>query len=295
LEAWIESWATEYGLLPATAMKQSETAGGSSFDLSVFDGPPTFHKTPTLSHEEIVSLTTVTATEGRSAPFLQPSSNERQLTPEQLKHWQTFVEFVEFDLNRKEREAAEDAAQVAKGQAILLGVFTAMWEPADWGMTAYQIGTDPSNIWSYAGLLPFVPAGTKSIFRAADTGGEIGSSVSVSMNRQRTLTPVADIARPTYTKGHAGQPVVDHIKARAAGGHATDPSNLDIKPWEWNSRKGAYEGQLLEQRAQYTESGLTPEQADQVLESEWKWLQQDVLPRPMDPHTLDTVPFEGPS
>ncbi len=105
---------------------------GSSFDLSVFDGPQEFHTTPTLSHEEIMSLTTVTDTAGLLQLFPQQSYSDDQLTPEQLKHWQTFAEFVEFDLNRKEREAAEDAAQVAKGQAILVGLFTAMWEPADW-------------------------------------------------------------------------------------------------------------------------------------------------------------------
>jgi hypothetical protein len=122
-----------------------------------------------------------------------------------LKHWQTFVEFVEFDLNRKEREAAEDAAQVAKGQAILLGVFTAMWEPADWGMTAYQIGTDPSNIWSYAGLLPFVPAGTKSIFRAADKGADFGRAAKKGSMPTRIRRSGAGIARSTPASSAGAQ------------------------------------------------------------------------------------------
>ncbi len=131
LEAWIENWATEYGLLPARPTTRSETGCGSAFDLSMFDGPPAFHTTPTLSHEEIVSLTTMTAIETPIPLFQQPSFVEDQLTPEQLKHWQTFAEFVDFDLNRKEHEAAEDAGLVAKGNSILFGVFTAMWEPAD--------------------------------------------------------------------------------------------------------------------------------------------------------------------
>lgn len=69
----------------------------------------------------------------------------------------------------------------------------------------------------------------------------------------KTLNPVLDPARPPYKRGHAGQPVVDHVKARAAGGHPTDPSNLDLKPWEWNARKGAYEGQLLKAKREYME------------------------------------------
>ena len=109
----------------------------------------------------------------------------------------------------------------------------------------------------------------------------------------RTLTPIPDPARPVYKQGHAGKPVVDHIKARAAGGHPTDPSNLDVKPWEWNSRKGAYEGQLLKARQEYIQQGLTPAQADAVLAPEWELLMNDVLARPMDPNILDNIPFPG--
>jgi hypothetical protein len=86
----------------------------------------------------------------------------------------------------------------------------------------------------------------------------------------RTLNPVTDSARPVYKQHHSGKPVVDHLKPRAAGGHPTAPSNLDVKPWEWNARKGAYEGQLIEARRHYIQQGLTPEQADAVLAQEWE-------------------------
>ena len=109
----------------------------------------------------------------------------------------------------------------------------------------------------------------------------------------RTLNPVTDPVRPVYKQGHAGQPVVDHIRARAAGGHPTDPSNLHGKPREWNSRKGAYEGQLLKARQEYIRQGLTPEQADTLLAQEWEWLMNDVLARPMDPNVLDNILFPG--
>ena len=75
----------------------------------------------------------------------------------------------------------------------------------------------------------------------------------------RTLNPVPNPARPVYKQGHAGQPVIDHIRPRAAGGHPNDPSNLHVKPWKWNARKGAYEGQLLKAHQYYIRQGLTPE------------------------------------
>jgi len=109
----------------------------------------------------------------------------------------------------------------------------------------------------------------------------------------RTLNPAKDPAPPVYSRGHPGQPVTDHVRARAAGGHPTNPANLDTKPWEWNARKGAYEGQLLMDRRRLIEQGLTPRQADAVLAGEWRWLQNDVMPRPVDPDVLDTTPSPG--
>jgi len=46
-------------------------------------------------------------------------------------------------------------------------------------------------------------------------------------------------------------------------------------------------------RRRLIEQGLTPQQADAVLADEWRWLQNDVMPRPMDPDVLDTIPSPG--
>ena len=40
--------------------------------------------------------------------------------------------------------------------ATVGGVFL---EPLDWALTAREIWNDPTSGWSYAGLIPFVPAG----------------------------------------------------------------------------------------------------------------------------------------
>jgi hypothetical protein len=54
-------------------------------------------------------------------------------------------------------------------------------EPIDWLLTAREIYNDPKNPLSYAGLIPFVPAGAGKLARealqAADKGGDVGKAV----------------------------------------------------------------------------------------------------------------------
>jgi hypothetical protein len=102
--------------------------------------------------------------------------------------------------------------------------------------------------------------------------------------------PVADPERPVYLKEHSGKPVEDHIRARSLGGDATDPANLDTKPLEWNSRKGAYERLHATAKRWLIAMGLKPEQGEHVLSHELDWLMNDVLGRPTDPNVLDNLP-----
>jgi hypothetical protein len=115
-------------------------------------------------------------------------------------------------------------------------------------------------------------------------------AIEGSPSQPKTLEPVPDPARPVYQKHHPGQPVVDHVKARSLGGSATDPENLHIKPWEWNSRKGAYEGQIRKEIQRYMKAGLSEKQARFVVQGELDWLENDVMARPMDPDVLDRLP-----
>jgi hypothetical protein len=106
----------------------------------------------------------------------------------------------------------------------------------------------------------------------------------------REFVPVKDPAPPIYREAHPGKPVVDHILARKAGGHPTDPANLRTIPWEMNARKGGLEGELLSYERFLIRHGLTPQQARSITEQEWKALGHDALPRPMDPCKLDRIP-----
>ncbi len=88
-------------------------------------------------------------------------------------------------------------------------------------MAAYQIGTDPYSYWSYAGLLPFVPAGTKSIFRAADKGAELATTAASTIRK----TPTGQIHHPISKKVH-----------KALGRHPTLKGKYKVRDKEITTR-----------------------------------------------------------
>jgi hypothetical protein len=68
--------------------------------------------------------------------------------------------------NKNSRDRAANAAYVAEGliQSADIGanIVGAVCEPVDWIVTAQYVYDDPTNIWSYAGVFPLIPAsGTK--------------------------------------------------------------------------------------------------------------------------------------
>lgn len=56
------------------------------------------------------------------------------------------------------------ASRVADVALFVGGIF---FEPLDWAATAREIYNEPRNPWSYAGILPFVPAAIGKIGKAA--------------------------------------------------------------------------------------------------------------------------------
>lgn len=84
-------------------------------------------------------------------------------------------------------------------------------------------------------------------------------------------------------------PVVDHIRARALRGHPTDPENLHIKAWSENARKGWHEGEYLREKTRLINQGLTPDQAEWVLEDYLRWIMTDIHATPVDPKILDRL------
>jgi len=83
-----------------------------------------------------------------------------------------------------------------------------------------------------------VGASAPSLMMSMMSGGpEDGSGDLKSV--EPTGEPFTDPDPPDYKRGHPSNPVEDHILNRARGGDPVDPSNLDTKTWEANSRKPA--------------------------------------------------------
>jgi hypothetical protein len=57
------------------------------------------------------------------------------------------------------------ASRVADVAIFFGGIF---FEPLDWAATAREIYNEPRNPWSYAGLLPIIPAGVGKFGKIAD-------------------------------------------------------------------------------------------------------------------------------
>jgi RHS repeat-associated protein len=141
------------------------------------------------------------------------------------------------------------------------------------GLRVYGYVADPGVQSDPLGLSPQAGGGCSSV----DPEGE----------------PFEDPAPPVYRRGHPSQPVVDHIKNRARGGHATNPNNLDIKTWEANSRKAGFEGNYMKDLQRYRSLGLSRADAEAVLSAEHDYIVRDVHARPVDPALLDELPDPG--
>jgi len=75
---------------------------------------------------------------------------------------------------------------------IGLAVVVAFVEPVDYALTAREVYNDPTNVYSYLGFLPGIPAGASKIFKAADKGGDFGKAV------RKTAKAVGEVVKKTY-------------------------------------------------------------------------------------------------
>ena len=84
------------------------------------------------------------------------------------------------DLANSPAPIVEKPLDLSFFQAVAEITAGTIFEPIDWALTAREIYNEPGNWTSYAGLLPFVPAGTKNLFKAVDKGGELGKAAKVA-------------------------------------------------------------------------------------------------------------------
>jgi RHS repeat-associated protein len=104
------------------------------------------------------------------------------------------------------------------------------------------------------------------------------------------LEPSKDPANKKYKGGlRPDDQVEDHLQARAAGGHPTDPKNIDIKSRESNAVKGGREGALLRYEEYLRKNGLSETDIKKVTAGEWESIRKDVHAPSVDPTKLKNV------
>jgi hypothetical protein len=133
-----------------------------------------------------------------------------------------------------------------------------------------------------------VTPGGKNVQLDAETQAMLGAATSPGDNIN--IGPFKDPANRTYRGGfRPDDQVVDHLLARAAGGHPSDPANLDLKPWESNALKAGREGALLKYEEYLRKNGMTDDQIRQVTGPEWKSIANDVHAASISPHLLKQI------
>lgn len=114
-----------------------------------------------------------------SQPSAAPNSGIGLRTPQQRAMDESYAREVAMGRGAKGQLAFGDmssdvvrldpfvvtASRVADVALFVGGVF---FEPLDWAATAREIYNEPRNPWSYAGLLPIVPAGVGKLGKIAD-------------------------------------------------------------------------------------------------------------------------------
>lgn len=103
-------------------------------------------------------------------------------------------------------EAADRVAAGAEWVGMAVGIFC---EPVDWFMTAVEIYRDPTNPWSYIGLIPGVPSGLGRIAK---------KTISLATDVLRQLPGGKIIKIGTADAG------MDHILRRHAHGTTGEPN-----------------------------------------------------------------------
>ena len=127
--------------------------------------------------------------------------------------------------------------------------------------------------------------------RWAASANKIGKVEEATGAVTGTLNPdvgtFKDPAGRTYKGGFSPEdPVVDHRIPRAAGGHPTDPMNLEEISRESNAIKAGKEGPLLVYEAWLRSMGLSDMEIAHVTAGEWMEIMNDVHAVPSDPRLL---------
>ena len=91
--------------------------------------------------------------------------------------------------------------------------------------------------------------------------------------------------------------MIDHRLSRQVARHvfnelwrALERANEQWLPWEWNSRKGYYEGQFIDQFFWLQRNGFSRAEAQEILRDQLEWIMNDVMARRVPNDQLDMYP-----
>ncbi|HYC70588.1 MAG TPA: RHS repeat-associated core domain-containing protein [Opitutaceae bacterium] len=120
-------------------------------------------------------------------------------------------------------------------------VIGAFFEPLDWALTAREIYRDPTNPWSYAGFIPFVPTGVGKLGKLAQNVAEAAPPKTTTLYRAVSPAEFADavgnqVLRPgpnSYATGKFFAENADH--AAQWGNLLEGPGNFRIIQVDFNA------------------------------------------------------------
>jgi hypothetical protein len=103
---------------------------------------------------------------------------------EQMGDW---IDMVHFNQRMEERRQKVEAERQGTAFEILASAAGMLVEPLDYLLTAREIYHDPTNLYSYAGLVPGIPAGAGKILKHADEAAEIAGAAAKGRKAPRKV------------------------------------------------------------------------------------------------------------
>jgi hypothetical protein len=123
----------------------------------------------------------------------------------------------------------QDAAALALGVETGLFLGGIFFEPLDWAITAREIYDEPGNPWSYAGLVPFVPAGVGKL-------GKYGDDIApVAVKTRGAVAPreaVGDYWRVGGHHVHAKSGFKDSVLYSKSKGFSLSQDYMKSRGWD---------------------------------------------------------------